>query len=397
MNLKNLLVVLVSTLLVLGLVEGALQAVDFPGVPAHGWRWDESPYRSPANREDRQTNQLGLRGAPIEYGKEDFVVVLLGDSQVEAGTQPHDKMPEVLLRGALEQRLGRGKVKVFSVASAGWGNDQQLVWLRRYFESHRADLVVNWLTPVNDYWENTFVERSVTAQAGRLKPTYTVGAGGALEPVKAVSRWKLRSLVRLAIGRARNGPGYTLEQHYLDAWLARLPSAQVPPPPAGQCPAREVDQRELTGSYMQGERAFTLLTQEDVKHGRSHFSVFLAPGSARDRYAVDVTHRLLEEVSRTAKTHGAGFLMYHAYRNDLDGAFREIKCVKTADGERFAFDGSDWLRYLKASPLAGQLVSTRIEVDHALSSGPNDWHFNEEGNRKAMDALANLIAARVRP
>ncbi len=395
MKLKNLLVVVASALLMLGFAEGALQVLEFPARPASGWRWDESPYRSPANSDDHRVNQLGLRGEPIAYAKDDFVILLVGDSQVEAGFQPHDRMPEALLRESMERRLGPGKVKVFSIASAGWGNDQQLVWLKRYFENYRADVVVNWLTPVNDYWENTFIDRSVMRQAGRLKPTYRLEPGGELSPAQAGSRSKLRSLVSLAIGRWRHGESYTLEQHSSDGWMAALPAAQAPRPVPPVCPALEIDQKTLIGSYRQGARAYTVVTDEDLARGRSHFAVFLKEESPRDRYAIDVTHRLLQEVARTAQSHGARFFLYHAYRNDLDAAFREIRCLKTGDGATFAFDGSDWLRYLKASPLAAHVVSAHIASDHALNAGPNDWHLNEEGNRRAMDALANALVARV--
>ena len=375
----------------LALTEAALRVIDFPKSPAVGWRWDESPYRSPSNQDDTRTNQLGLRGGPIEYGKDDFVVLLLGDSQVEAGTQPRDKMPEALLRQALEQR-GLRNVRVFSIASAGWGTDQQLVWLNKYFESYRADLVVNWLTPVNDYWENTFIDRGITPQAGRLKPTYWLDKEGVLRAANPAARWKLRDLVSLAVGRVRNGSSYTLEQHRLDAWLASLPAPHSAQPAKGACPADQVDQKNLISSYMQGSRAFTLVTDEDLEHGRSHFAVFLKPESARDRYAIEITHRLLGEASRSAKAHDARFLIFHAYRHDLDAAFAEIRCVQTAGGQRFGFDGSDWLRYL-----AGQIVTARVSADHALNSGPNDWHFNEEGNRKAMAALAGVLAAQITP
>ena len=394
MNLKNLLLAAVSAVLMLALAEGALRLLDIPKVKVEGWKWDESPYRSPANASDVQVNQLGLRGANIEYGKDDFVVVLVGDSQVEAGTQPADKMPEVLLRQALEERMGTRKVKVFSVAGAGWGSDQELVWLGRYFENHRADMVVTWLTPVNDYWENTFIERGVTPQAGRLKPTFQVDGRGKLVRAQPGSRSHLRNVVSLALGRAINGRGYTLEQRYLDGWQAGLPSPDRPLATPGECPAQEIDQKVLIGAFMKGSRAYTLETDEDLPHGRSHFAVFTRNLSARDRYAIDITHRLLEETSRLATAHGARHLLYHAYRHDLDGAFSEIRCVKTLDGRLYAFDGSDWLRYLEASSLAPQLVTTRITADHALASGPNDWHLNEEGNRKAMNGLAEAIVAK---
>ena len=397
MNIKNILLTLLSLLFMLVLAEGILRLADSPRSLEVGWRWDQSPYRASLNQNDHQTNQLGLRGSPIEYSENDFVVVLLGDSQVEAGTQPADKLPEALLRKALEEKSGQRNVKVFSIASAGWGTDQELVWLKKYFENYRADLVVNWLTPVNDYWENTFIDRSVTPEAGKLKPTYHVNGTNELEfAMPFTLNWKLKNLVLLAAGRAFKGNKYTLEQYYLDAWQGTLPSPRSGVATKVACPSHEVDEKALISSYMQGSRAYTLLTDEDVGHGRSHFSPFLQYSSPRDTYAVKVTHRLLEETAETARKHGAQFFMYHAYRHDLDAAFKEIKCIKTLNGQYFPFNGSDWMRYLKASPLAAQLLTANVDAKHTLTAGPNDWHFNEEGNRKAMEALAARILKKMR-
>ncbi|KRB85127.1 hypothetical protein ASE07_21425 [Noviherbaspirillum sp. Root189] len=395
MSRKNLLLsavtLAVTLILALLAVEGALRVANYPPAPPIGWRWDESPYRAPFNASENQTNQLGLRGNRIEYGTDDFVIVLLGDSQVEAGTQNADKQPEVVLRQELE-RAGIRKVRVFSVASAGWGQDQQLVWLNEYFRHYRADLVLNWLTPVNDYWENTFVDRSITREAGRLKPTYTLTGDRQLQTVMPASvDLRLASLVGLAKGRISLGNSYTIEQYRLDRWTARLPSSQSPQAASGVCPGNEIDQKILIGAYMSGNRNYTLVTDEDLPDGRSHFSPFLKNQSARDRYAVDVTHRLLEELGNVSKAHNARYLMFHPYRHDLDAAFREIRCVRTADGRLFEYDGSDWMRHLKATSLKDQLITFNVSADEALSSGPNDWHFNEEGNRRAMHALAEIL------
>lgn len=392
LNLKNILLTFLSLALILALAEGALQVADYPRALEVGWRWDQSPYRGVINQNDHQTNQLGLRGNRIEYSDNDFVVILLGDSQVEAGTQPADKLPEAFLREALQEKSGYRDIKVFSIASAGWGNDQQLLWLKKYFETYRADLVVNWLTPVNDYWENTFIDRSVTPVAGKLKPTHRIGSANQLESaMPAGLDWKIKNLVALALGQANKGGSYTLEQYYLDTWQKSLPSPVSRTVNKDDCPASEIDQKTLITSYMQGSRAYTLLTDEDVRNGRSHFSPFLQQPSLRDDYAIKVTHRLLDESAAVAKQHGARFFIYHAYRHDLDAAFKEIKCVKTQDGQYFPFDGSDWMRYLKASPLVAQLLTTQVEAEQALSAGPNDWHFNEEGNRKAMAGLATKL------
>lgn len=62
-----------------------------------------------------EQNQLGFRGRQITYSSEDYVVVLLGDSQVEASALPFDAVPERLL----EQHLNRPHTKVFSVGTGG--------------------------------------------------------------------------------------------------------------------------------------------------------------------------------------------------------------------------------------------------------------------------------------
>ncbi|MGH8809852.1 MAG: hypothetical protein ACREX0_18415, partial [Noviherbaspirillum sp.] len=275
MNWKNISLSLCTLAVTLALVEGGLQVLHYPPAPSIGWRWDESPYRAPFNQQDRTTNQLGLRGNRIEYGKDDFVIVLVGDSQVEAGTQAPDKLPETLLSEALNKPLGSRKVKVFSVASAGWGQDQQLVWLKKYFEHHRADLVLTWLTPVNDYWENTFIDRSVAREAGRLKPTFQLSDNRLDTAIPVSIDWKLKNLFALGVGRTLKGDKYTLEQYYADQWQSRLPGPQRARSSKANCPTPEIDQKTLIGSYMQGSRAYTLITDEDVANGRSHFSPFL--------------------------------------------------------------------------------------------------------------------------
>jgi hypothetical protein len=397
MNLKNILKhilpMLVSVLLMLLLAEGALHVVNYPPSPAVGWRWDESPYRADFNMQDKKTNQLGLRGQDIAYGKNDFVVLLLGDSQTEAGTQPRERIPEAILQEELNRRAGGRPVKVFTIASAGWGQDQELVWLRKYFQEHRADLVLDWITPVNDYWENTFVDRSITREAGRLKPTFTVARDDRLKQVMPHGfDWKFKDLVGLALGKQINGKQYTLEQHYSDRWLAALPAGNVVTSPQGACPANEVDESVLISSYLAGSRAYTIVTDEDVEDGRSHFSPFLAHGSTRDAYAIAITHRLLQEMADVSKEHNAQFYIFHAYRSDLDAAFREIKCVKTKPaGRYFAFDGSDWLRHLKKTSLSDLLITFDVRSDQALNAAPNDWHFNYDGNRHALGKLADIL------
>jgi hypothetical protein len=392
MKFQNFLLIVITLLITVALVEAGLHLIDYPPAPEVGWRWEQSPYRATFNENDQNTNQLGLRGRKIIYGNDDFVILLLGDSQVEAGFQASDKLPEILLETALTEQLHSKHIKVFSVASAGWGQDQQLIGLKQYFENYRADLVLLWTTPVNDYWENTFIDRSVTREAGKLKPTFRINVDK-LDPVVPFRfEWKLRNLLGLAVGRGSGKRNFTLEQYYNDRWMATLPSPISAATAKAQCPALEILEKDLIESYSAGSRSYTLVTDEDVENGRSHFSPFLKNMSERDRYSVAITHRLLQEIADSSRANGAQFRLFHPYRSDLDAAFREIKCVKTqANGQYFEFDGADWLRYLKQSSLKNQLLTLDIIRPHPINAMRGDWHLSYEGNRLVMEALANTL------
>lgn len=392
---KNILLSLITIIVMLALIEFGLHIADFPSTPKSGWKWDESPYRGTMNQGDQRVNQLGLRGKKIEYQKDDVVVLLVGDSQTEAGTQLFDDMPEALLETALKTELNTSKVKVFSIASAGWGQDQQLVALREYFQQHRANVVINWTTPVNDYWENTFIDRSITPEAGKLKPTFTSSdANAKLDTVIPTPfEFKLRTLLKLSLSGAATGKKASIEQIHLDRWMKKLPAGyDGKAKQAAQCPTLEVKEQELIEAYLAGSRAYTLLTEEDVENGRSHFSPFLKNMTSRDHYAITITHRLFQELTNLSQQHGAQFHILHTYRSDLDQSFREIRCVKnTLTQNVFEYDGSDWMRHLKASPLAPQLITLNINSEHALNVSKGDWHFSKEGNQLAMQALAQKI------
>jgi hypothetical protein len=171
------------------------------------------------------------------------------------------------------------------------------------------------------------------------------------------------------------------------------------PSPAGKsvgkdrCPATEVLEKDLIESYVTGSRAFSLVVDEDILHGRSHFSPFLKDMSDRDRYSVALTHKLIQEIADVAMEKKAAFRIFHPYRSDLDASFREIKCVKTIAGEYFEFDGSDWLRFLKQSPLKEQLITLEINDEKPMNVSKGDWHLSEAGNARVMRELAAKLVA----
>lgn len=407
----GLLLAAVSTLLVLGIAEAALRLAGERVLPAWGWGWSESPYRADIFPVAGQVNQLGLRGRPIAYDDDDFVVVIAGDSYTEAGHQPFEDMPERLLEVALRAGQeaagtvgpggpgGRAKaVKVFSLASAGWGQDQQLLALRRYFEHYRADLVIAWLTPVNDFWENSFIERSVTPAAGRLKPGFRLDAQGRLEgPRERHSELRLLDLLIRARASAQQAaePAMVLAEREMRRWNAGLPSPQRTPADPAACPAREVAQDDLVAAVREGARALTVLSPEDLAGARSHFAPYGVPRSPREDYQIALTRSLLDRMAALSRAHGSRFAAFYPRGSDIDRALAAVRCVREqASGRLYAVDLSDPLAPLTEPPPGFPVIAPIIASAEATTLSSRDWHLNRRGNEIALAGLAAELQRR---
>ena len=384
--LTAILVVVAATLLALGATELALRLLGRPPAPPVGWKWDESPYR---NQPDTATNQLGLRGRPIQYGPNDFVVVLLGDSQVEAGTRLPERMPERVLEQVLREQHGIPNARVFTVAGAGWGTDQEYVNLQAYFRQYRADLVLLWFTAVNDYWENGNIDRSVQLAAGRFKPTFELGSDGQAREHAVVPSTKVQLLLEQSLARLQR---LDYPQWRLQRWLKQLPEPSASQPGAAPgCPATTVEQARMWG--YEGDAPITVTTDEDIEHNRSHFSPFGATPSPREKYQVSVTQALLEKTAALAQANGAKFRFFYPRRPDLDVILSLVKCARsTTTGATLAIDGTDLVRPLDTPPLQPYRIVFALPPGRDVAAGRDDIHHNDKGNQLALQGLAAVLA-----
>lgn len=388
---SGLLIVVCSLALSLLAAEAALRWLDKPPSLRVGWRWDASPYKSESNFGDHRTNQLGLRGRPFDYTDSDFVVVLVGDSYVEAGAQPFEDMPEQILEAAFAARGFKKRVKVYSIASAGWGQDQEDLALERYFEKYRADLVIHWFTPVNDYWENTFIDRSVDAKAGPLKPTFRLQPDRSLTLVESLaSSSKLVELVRIAWGRARLGSKATRNDIYAATWDRNLPSGTLVPVASSECPASQIAELDMVEAYRRGLKTMTVVTEERVEEGRTHFSPFIRPTSAIEKYEIDLTHALLQKMNGIATKNKADFRIFYPKGSDIDVAVRHVKCVRRGD-KFYRVEMNDLLEFLALTPLSEKIVPVTIASDKPSVLSSRDWHLNRFGNEEALAGLVDSL------
>jgi len=320
-----------------------------------------------------ELNELGFRGQPVEYADEDLVVLLLGDSQVEAPSCAYAWMPE----RRLQHYLGAGgrRVKVFTAGTLGYGQDQELLALQEYYAKHRADLVALWLTPNNDVWNNLFPTH--WPANGPLKPTFWL-EGEELrgptfrmgEPV-AASALRLVALWRRAFRRTADWDGQ---------WEKRLPAPYQPMKEYSGPVDRSWQERwDVNREYTRGE---------NLDNEKSHMAIMLTPRSARMEYGLALTRRLLGEIDQLVRNHGGKLVIFRVV-TPAELATAE-EAVHVLNGRYYRVSR----RQLQANvaDMTKGLAFVEVPVTETeWRTGPSDVHLNEHATDEAMRNLAERL------
>lgn len=367
------------------LIAELVVSIAIPSKPIQsGWNWTTLPfekYKAP----DAKSNQLGYKGQTIEYSPDDFVVILVGDSQVESAALDMRSMPEALLQSQLKSR----NVKVFSLGASGWGQDQQYLAISNYFEKYRADLVIVWATPVNDLWENTFPDRSAGLRIGPFKPTFSLRNGQLdgpdfLNSFSDSSPRLIEVLLKLTGFR-----GIFIRNQWVKNHL--------PPPDLSTrtCDAgQEISQKDFMDQIheLPSDGKYHIKTREQVSKGRSHFSNFIQQPSKLNDYQVQLTQSLYSRMIALSVQNNAEFLTFVPLRSD-ENKLKQVDCIiENGVGQfPFAFDPENLMRQLVP---VRQLAVRKISVSKDDVVSIEDQHLNAKGNTKAMDALASEILQR---
>lgn len=326
------------------------------------WGWKD-PYVSAGQRKAGESNQLGYRGRQIEYAHGDDVVVLVGDSQVQADACVFEAMPERRLAAVLSARRGR-PVKVFSVGAMGYGTDQECLALEDYLTRYRADVVVVWPTPGNDAREILLPIAPVPKPTFWLEgdalrgPTARIG-----EPVPQGSRafqW-LRD-------RAR-GPLNTY-------WSKHILPPVNPPLPRRDGPVRT-------------DWGVISLVADNFAEEHVHVLFQIDPPSPRARYAARLMHRLLHRMQDATRAQGGALCVLLDERADFP----------LPDGLYEVDTKGPWLRLSTGAYAENMATVTeglkvaRVKVTVSpWVAGPKDPHLNAHAVDEVMRGLAQTVA-----
>jgi hypothetical protein len=286
---------------------------------------------------------------------------------------------------------------VFSLASSGWSQDQQYLAMQAYFEKHRADLVLVWLTPSNDFWENGFPERNMFWFAGALKPTFYLEGEKLKGPLYTQPRY---AFGLHTVQMAFNASGYRFGQQFeLLKWYLRMPAAATTPP-YDHCPTPKTTEISFFGflgamEEILPDAAYTLTLEEDLEHTRGHFGQRVLPATKYTVYQQKVTQALYEKMAALATQHGAGLKMFYRKQHGYDRIFAQIKCVKTAKGY-YTFQPKMLESVIARLVPAGHLLM--VETPYGLENYVSkfDRHYSALGIARAMDDLAGKLVPHIR-
>lgn len=345
-------------------LELAMRLIDKPAPIISGWRGNPPPL-----------NQLGWRGRPIDYAPDDFVVVLVGDSQVECRACPPDETLDLVLERALRRHIPNARV--VTLGASGHGTDQEYLALREYLDRYRADLVIAWLTIGNDIINN--LARSAGGGYHRFhpKPTFWMEGDQLRGPTETIDAPVVTGKLRILWHRA-------FEDFETD-WARRIPASD----PGSSKPPESFDR--------------VVRTFESVEEQRSLWSILQTPRPARIDYGIRLTRALLLRMKELAESKGAAFVVMRednftpeAVRQAARFGLEMYLPGKTAvehNGHWILAEEATYHATVRDTTEGLQVIAVPIRVENPRIS-PQDHHYIMAGNRQMMADLAAMLMER---
>jgi hypothetical protein len=322
-----------------------------------------------------EQNQIGFRGRTIAYSPEDYVIVLVGDSQVEAMKLAFDAMPERRLESHLES-LGK-KTKVFSIGAGGYGQDQELLALEEYFQKFRADMVVLWQTGGNDVWNNVFNTHMFNRNP---KPTFWLdGSGNLLGPSETLGQPLGNSSIKVVA---------LLQRAFGIPWRDKSWERQLPTP---YVPMDHYDGPVRTEWQERWNTNLGRMRDEKLDTEKSHMAIILAPRSPRMQYGLDLTRALTQRINRLVAEHQGRMVTFQTDDHTLASEDDQVYVLN-----------QKYYRVSKRQFLANwSYVNSGFDTETIPITvkdwrvGPEDGHLNTQATDQAMADLAIRLQSRI--
>lgn len=324
-----------------------------------------------------EENQLGFRGKPIQYDKDDFVIVLLGDSQVEAMACSYEWMPERRLEYYLRSK-GK-KVSVFSVGAGAYGQDQELLGLEEYFKNYKADMVVLWLTPTNDVWNNMFPTNYPAD--GWPKPTFWLEQGELRGPTEQMNDL-IRETPRLRLGLLWQRWFHGSRDH---EWESIFPPAYKP---------MSAPDGPVNNDWQQWwDTNARSMQSENLGNEKTHLAVYLTPRSQRMQYGLDLTRKLEQEIEDVTQAQGGKFAIFATDVSSKEA--KQMEGVHLLNGRYYRTSAAQYQDNLEYLEKGFNFKEFPVTME-PWRVGPENPHLNEHATDQMMKDVADWIEPLIR-
>jgi len=350
-----------------GVVGAALLQVAYVPPPiTSGWK---------AFAPAAEQNQLGFRGRRIEYSPQDCVILLVGDSQVEARALPFAAMPERRLEGHLASATR--KTRVFSLGAGGYGQDQELLALEEYFRKYRADVVVLWQTPGNDIWNNVFKTHMASRNP---KPTYWLDESGRLS---GPSEWLGQPLANSPIVVAA-----LWQRAFGLPWRDKRWELHLPEPYVA---LNRYDGPVRTDWQERWNTNLGRMRDENLDTEKSGLAVWLTPRSKRMQYGLDLTRALTRRIQELVTANHGRLVILQA---DTQEATPDVDQVYVLNGRYYRVSQRQFVSNWSYVNKGFDTEIVRVTVKD-WRVGPEDGHLNAQATDEVMAGLADRMRAEI--
>lgn len=370
-SLINLVLMFGSIGFSLGAVALMVQIFYNPPPLISGWRGYKYAF---------ETNDMGFRGRFFNYDQDDFVILLVGDSQAEGYGCSFDYSPELRLEHQLNQ-LGK-KAKVFSLACAGYGQDQQLLMLEEFYaKNYRADLVLAWETTANDVWNNMFPTHWPTN--ANPKPTFWLENGKLLGPTSLVEEQISEPKIKIWAMLMNIFPSTSERRKKRDTeWEAKLPQAYQP--------LLQFEGQANPRWQSLWDEKIGFMPEENLDTEKSHLGFALTPASERMNYGLKLTNKLLKKMESLVERQNGEFAPFTVIPPKPSDWKKED--TYELNGKYYHISDQQYEQNLSAMNRDLNFLKIEISNPQWQINKYDHIHLNEHANDEAMQVLAEKIA-----
>jgi len=348
--------------------------LDVPKARIYGWAYAPSQPIAIIDPDTHQAyperaNSQGWRDVEHSAVKSRPRVLLLGDSILFGIGVPLEKTV-----GRQLQRLLGDRYEVIAVGTPAWGTDQELLFLQHEGWQNQPDLVILMFTLANDVRDNMSDHWS---QGTAPKPRFLlVGDQLELQPLKP---WRPSWLHRLF--------GHSTICRHLRFWHQ----------------TRRLDPKDFQFFYApqrpdrQSAQAAASRAAETTNHDFARTALIEEQWSERLTQGWRLTLRLIEEIARGCRQHGARFILYVGAQLPPGEAGTIFPPTVTDQGKTYRLDPEKPFRLLtefcreKGIPYLEEPVEFRRDFWQARLIFQNDAHPNAIGNQRIAENIARWV------